>query len=191
MMRIKALTLSTLAAGLLFSMSQAHAQSETSKSATKHDHGTTLTIPRSMQIEHEELHSALAKLTKAGGRTGEAAQNVAAILDRHFAKENEYALPPLGLLGPITEGKFECSMTEVLRLTDKLQAEMSTMLFEHKEIAAALDKLKSAAISENNQAGVQFAEHLAAHAQTEEDIMYRTALLIGLHVKSLAAQCPR
>lgn len=144
-----------------------------------------------MQIEHEELHSALDRLTKAGGRTGEAAQHVAAVLVPHFTKENQYALPPLSLLGPITQGKFECSMIEVLRLTDRLEAEMPTMLSEHKEIAAALDMLKSAAISENNQAGVQFAEHLAAHALTEEVITYRTALLIGLYVKSLASQCPR
>ena len=40
-------------------------------------------------------------------------------------------------------------------------------------------------------AGVRFAEHLAAHAQTEEEITYPTALLIGLYVKSKATQCAR
>jgi len=29
---------------------------------------------------------------------------------------------------------------------------------------------------------VQFAEHLAAHAQTEEQVTYPTALLIGVYV---------
>jgi hypothetical protein len=184
----RALTLTTLAVGVLVSMGHVHAQSEGKSS--KGEHGS-FPIPRSMQIEHEELHSALIKLTKAGGRTGEAAQNVAAVLAPHFAKENEYALPPLSLLAPITQGKFECSMTAVLKLTDKLEAEMPNMLSEHKDIAAALEKLKSAAISENNQAGVRFAEHLAAHAESEERIMYPTALLIGLYVKSKADQCPR
>jgi len=190
MLRIKALTFSTLLAFSLFIVAQISAQSETSKSATKSAEGG-FTIPKSMQIEHDELHSALAKLTKAEGRTGEAARNVAAVLGPHFAKENEYALPPLSLLGPITQGKFDCSMTAVLKLTDRLEAEMPTMLSEHKNIAAALQNLKSDAILENNQAGVQFAEHLASHAQTEEHIMYPTALLIGLYVKSRAAQCPR
>jgi hypothetical protein len=54
-----------------------------------------------------------------------------------------------------------------------------------------LKKLKDAATAEKKSAGVEFAEHLAAHAQTEEEITYPTALLIGLYVKSKATQCAR
>ena len=174
----KALVLSTLAAGLLFGAHGACAQSDAIDP-----------IPKSMAAEHEELHSDLAQLTQAGGLTGDAAKSVSELLDHHFAKENEYALPPLGLLGPLSQGKFECSMTAVVTLTDKLEAEMPTMLSEHKDIAAALRRLKEAATAENKPAGVQFSEHLAAHAQTEEEITYPTALLIGLHVKGKASKC--
>jgi hypothetical protein len=66
---------------------------------------------------------------------------------------------------------------------------MPTMLAEHEDITDALKRLKEAAMTENKPAGVQFAEHLAAHAQTEEEITYPTALLIGLYVKSKAAEC--
>jgi len=144
-----------------------------------------------MQVEHEALHLDLAELTKAGGRTGEAAQKVAKVLDHHFQKENEYALPPLGLLVPLSEGKFDCGMTAVLAMTDKLQADMPTMLAEHKDIEAALSELRNAATSENKVEGVRFADELAAHAQTEEQVTYPTAILIGLYVKGKAAQCPR
>ena len=132
----------------------------------------------------------LAQLTKAGGRTGEAAQKVAKVLHHHFQKENEYALPPLCLLVSLCEGKFDCGMTAVLAMTS-FQAYMPTMLAEHKDIEAALSELKNAATSENKAAGVQFAVELAAHAQTEEQVTYPTALLIGLYVKGQAAQCPR
>jgi hypothetical protein len=179
MIWIKTLVVPALAAGLLFGMQGAHAQSG------------AVAIPRSMEIEHQELHSALAQLTKEGGRTGEAANAVASVLDKHFARENEYALPPLGLLVPLSQGKFQCSMTEVLKLTEKLEVAMPTMLSEHKEIAAALKKLTEAATAENKPAGVRFAEHLTAHAQTEEEITYPTALLVGLYVKSKAEQCAR
>jgi hypothetical protein len=47
-----------------------------------------------MSAGHEELHSDLATLTKAGGQTGQAAMSVADVLDKHFAKENQ--LPFLG-----------------------------------------------------------------------------------------------
>jgi hypothetical protein len=177
-----------LAAGLLFGAAYSHAQTDTHAHPSS-AHG--LQIPKSMQIEHEALHSDLVKLTKAGGRTGEAAQKVAKVLDHHFQKENEYALPPLGLLVPLSEGKFDCGMTAVLAMTDKLQAGMPTMLAEHKGIEAALSELKNAATSENKAEGVQFADELAAHAQTEEQVTYPTALLIGLYVKGKATQCPR
>jgi hypothetical protein len=35
---------------------------------------------------------------KEGGKVGEAAKAVANVLHPHFEKEEEYALPPLGLL---------------------------------------------------------------------------------------------
>jgi hypothetical protein len=174
----KTFVLSILVAGLLFGAQTARGQSD-----------IVGPIPKSMTAEHEELHSELARLTQAGGLTGDAAKSVAELLDHHFAKENEYALPPLALLGPLSQGKFECSMTAVLKMTDKLEAEMPTMLAEHKDIADALKRLKEAATAENKPAGVEFAEHLAAHAQTEEDITYPTALLIGLYVKAKASKC--
>ena len=150
-----------------------------------------LEIPQAMKTEHDELHAELSRLTRAGGRTGEAAKAVAKVLHAHFVKENEYALPPLSLLIPLSQGRFECRMTDVLPLTDKLEADMPTMLSEHRDITAALIKLKNAATSEDKLAGVQFAEHLAAHAQAEEQVTYPTALLIGVYVKSRAAQCAR
>lgn len=173
-------------------LSNPHAQSQARdhRPTTSEEH-TGISIPKPLRAEHEELHSELASLAKADGRTGQAAQKLAEVLDPHFQKENEYALPPLGLLVPLSEGKFNCSMTAVLKLTDELQAEMPTMLSEHKDIGAALDQLRNAAMSENNSEGVQFANHLAAHAQMEEQVTYPTALLVGLYVKSRSGQCPQ
>lgn len=148
-------------------------------------------IPKAMKSEHEELHADLERLTMAGGRTGEAANGVAALMEKHFISENAYALPPLGLLVPLSEGKFSCSMTGVLNMTDKLRVEMPNMLAEHKEIVAALQKLMTAAKAESKPGGVRFAEMLTAHAQGEEQITYPTALLIGLYVNGKAAQCPK
>ena len=63
------------------------------------------------------------------------------------------------------------------------------MLSEHKDIVAALSKLIEAARTENKPDVVQFAEKLMLHAQTEEQVAYPTALLIGRYVKiKLAAR---
>lgn len=141
-------------------------------------------IPRPMKIEHDELHAELVKATKAGGRTGDAARAVASVLHPHFVKEEEYALPPLGLLAKLIEGDVELEMADVLKMTDKLEAELPQMLAEHKDIVAALSRLVDAAKDENRPEIAQFAEKLMAHAQTEEQVSYPTALLIGRYVKS-------
>jgi hypothetical protein len=148
-------------------------------------------IPQPMKVEHEELHAALGRLTRAGGRTGEAAKAVAKVLHEHFVKENEYALPPLGLLVPLSQGRFDSTMADVLKLTDKLAADMPSMLSEHRDIVAALEALTEAATAENKAEGVQFASMLKAHAQMEEQVTYPTALLIGQYVKGKVAQGAR
>jgi hypothetical protein len=141
-------------------------------------------IPASLKAEHEELHGELVLATKAGGRTGEAAKAVAKVMHPHFVKEEEYALPPLGLLRVLSKGKLEASMAEVLKLTDKLEADLPHMLSEHRDILIALQQLVEAAKTENKPDHAHFAEKLIAHAQTEEEISYPTALLIGRYLKA-------
>lgn len=141
-------------------------------------------IPEPMKVEHDELHAELVKATKAGGQTGDAAKAVAKVLHPHFVKEEEYALPPLGLLAKLMLGNVEPKMAGVLKMTDKLEAELPQMLAEHRDIVAALTKLVDAARAENRPEVIQFAEKLMLHAQTEEQVSYPTALLIGRYVKS-------
>ena len=140
-------------------------------------------IPRALKAEHEDLHGELVRATKAGGRTGEAAEAVASLMHPHFVKEEEYALPPLGLLKALSAGKIESDMAEVLSMTDKLEAELPRMLAEHKDIVRALQRLVEAARAENNTEYVRFAEKLMAHARAEEEVSYPTALLIGRYLK--------
>lgn len=143
----------------------------------------TFEIPQSLKIEHEELHSILVRGTKAPGATGEAARAVAAVLHPHFVKEEQFALPPLGLLAPLARGEWTAGMRDVLTLTDKLKAELPEMLSEHRDIVAALDKLEKAARAGGQAEYVEFAEKLKLHAQTEEEVSYPTAILIGEYVK--------
>jgi hypothetical protein len=99
----------------------------------------------SLKAEHEELHGELARATKAGGRTGETAKAVAKLMHPHLVKEEEYALPPLGLLTALSRGQIESGMAEVIKMTDKLEAELPHMLAEHKDIVTALEALVDAA----------------------------------------------
>ena len=140
---------------------------------------SVISIPQSLQTEHEEIHEALVAATRAPGKVGAAAKELAAVLDPHFERENEIALPPLGLLAPLAAGDTPAGLQEALAMTDALRKELPRMLEEHKRIRAATEKLRIAARDEKAPAHEQLAETLAAHARTEEEILYPAAVLVG------------
>ncbi len=144
-------------------------------------------IPQPLELEHEELHQQLVDAIKEGGKVGEAAKAVADVLHPHFEKEEQYALPPLGLLSSIVveRDKITQEMRNVLIMTDKLKADLPHMFEEHKGIVAALDNLIDAAKKEDKTEVIQFAEKLKLHAKTEEQVLYPAAILIGEYLKSI------
>lgn len=140
-------------------------------------------VPASIVAEHRELHEELEKSIESGGKTGEAAKVVEERLSVHFEKEEEFALPQLGLLVPLTEGKVTPDMKKAIELSDKLKADMPKMLEEHKGIVEALNALSAAAKAENKPQAIAFVEKLTAHAQNEEQVMYPAAILVGEYLK--------
>ena len=149
---------------------------------------SVIPIPPSLQTEHEEIHAALQAATRAPGRVGAAAKELAAVLDPHFERENQIALPPLSLLAPLAAGQTPGAMQEALVMTDALRKELPRMLDEHKRIRAATEKLRTAAREEKATVHEQFAEALAAHARTEEEILYPAAILVGDVIRARTAK---
>ncbi len=136
-------------------------------------------IPESIRIEHEAIHQALEEATKVPGRVGAAAQELAGVLHPHFVREEEIALPPLGLLAPLAAGTRPPQMNDVLQMTDALKRELPKMLEEHTHIRAAVEKLRIAAEAEKASKAAQLAEDLARHARSEEEVLYPAAILVG------------
>lgn len=137
------------------------------------------TIPSPLQHEHDALHERLRQATQAGGEVGDAARTLARLMHPHFVKEDEIALPPLGLLAALARGEWNAEMAEVLTLTERLEAERPQMLAEHRGIVEALDKLRDVATRTGRSDIVAFAESLTEHARTEEEVMYPAAVLVG------------
>lgn len=141
-------------------------------------------IPEALKVEHEELHAELSALSKAPGGVGEAARDVARLLHPHFVKEEAYALPPLGLLAAVAQGAVMPAMRAVFAMTDRLKGELPEMLAEHRMVVAALEKLAEAAKAEKRTDAARFAEKLRLHAETEEQVLYPAAILVGEYVKA-------
>jgi hypothetical protein len=105
-------------------------------------------------------------------------------------REEQIALPPLGLLQALARGEFTPEMRDVLPMTDSLRAELPRMLEEHKAIRAATERLGDAARAEKNAAVARLAEQLVMHARSEEEVFYPTAVLVGDVVRSRLPASP-
>lgn len=142
---------------------------------------TELYVPKSVQVEHEAIHAALVEATQAAGPVGAAAKALAEVLHPHFLREEQIALPPLGLLAALAADASlsDDTVTTALAMTDSLKGELPRMLEEHKGIRAAAEALRAAAAAEQAPKYQELAERLALHAQTEEEVLYPAAVLVG------------
>ena len=141
-------------------------------------------IPASLRAEHQAIHERLEAATRLPGATGPAARDLAAVLHPHFMREEQIALPPLGLLGPLSRGEFSPAMRDVLPLTDSLRAELPRMLEEHEAIRAATARLGETARAEKQTDAAALAEALALHAKSEEELFYPAAILVGDFIRA-------
>jgi hypothetical protein len=142
-----------------------------------------LGIPEAMREEHDELHEELRKATKMPGAVGQAAIKVAQVLHPHFERENELALPVIGVTRDLAEGKNTADFPKALELCEKFQAEYQNMLQEHVAIVKALDELEAAAKQAKKGSVVDFVRKLKLHAKTEEDLTYPAVLMAGRLLK--------
>jgi hypothetical protein len=136
-------------------------------------------IPESIRSEHAAIHAELMHATSVRGRVGGAARRLAKVLQPHFEREEQIALPPLGLVAPLARGEYAPGMRAVLPMTDSLRNELPRMLAEHVTIRAATTELERVAVAEGNARVVRLARQLALHARSEEELLYPMAVLVG------------
>ena len=136
-------------------------------------------IPQSVKSEHEEIVEALDFATRVSGPVGTAASELAAVMRPHFEREEEIALPPLGMLERLSRGERCPDQDKVLLMTDALRAELPRMLEEHEAIGAAALRLEEVAQANRNPTVQKLARKLQLHARSEEEVFYPAALLVG------------
>lgn len=76
---------------------------------------------------------------------------------------------------PLAAGEKPGGMEEALAMTDAIRKELPRMLEEHKRIHSATEKLRSVAREEKASVYEQFADDLALHAWSDEEVLYPAA----------------
>jgi hemerythrin superfamily protein len=142
-----------------------------------------LKTPRPVETEHDELLGKSKKAAESRGREQEAAKAVVELLKSHFEAEEEYVLPPLGLLSALAHGTVPTDSEKALRMVEKLMANLEHLIEEHHEIEKAMKKLIREAPEEDKFEHEEFAKELNSHAEEEEEILFPAALLIGEYLR--------
>lgn len=153
-------------------------------SAAQEQSGTRdFAIPMTLLEEHAEFHTSLKGATQVAGPIRDAAEDLLALLNPHFAKEQRYALAPLKLLPALARGEVTPDMADWLPASDSLRVELDTLLREHRAIARALDRLGRTAWAEGKPEYAFLAARILRHVRMEEEVLYPAGLLVGDYLR--------
>jgi hypothetical protein len=139
-----------------------------------------LSAPPSLEKEHEEIWRLLIRVQHLSGKTGSIAEKMAKDLKTHIDKEETLALPLLGILKDIVDGRLKNGVAaRASLLGSKFEKEYPAMLHGHKELRRILERLKKVGAEEGHLTAVRFAETLEAHSTQEEEVLYPAAIVAG------------
>jgi hypothetical protein len=140
---------------------------------------TALETPESLREEHHELFHELEYLARGKGETGRRVRKLLTVLEPHFEKEEATAMPLLGALRVISEGKGIRYPSEVISLQERFSAEYPAMLKEHVQVKRLIDSVRDAAKRTREQRALAMMDELEHHAVVEEEVLYPAAMLVA------------
>ena len=147
-------------------------------------------VPASIKSEHEYLLAQIDKMALFQDSTGIVAIKLKELMHHHFSEEEDYVLPPLGLLPLLAGGKIPDQGKAVVQLTEKLKTQLTHLSVEHQMIKAYIGELKEAAVKENHPGVIEFEKAVSKHAETEEEVFFPAAILIGEYLKLTSKEKP-
>ena len=145
-----------------------------------------LKVPKAIIHGHGNLMEELHEVIAIGGRIGEKGRQLRDEMVPHFKKEEEYALPPLGLLMAFSEQNWEINSQEAIKMADNLQLKLEEMRDDHASIRKFLHELKVIGDEEHNFVVKMFVKSLTLHMELEDEVLYPATILIGNYLKKVS-----
>ena len=140
-------------------------------------------VPASLKETHEELLQQLHQFTLIKDSSTPFVLKLEELMLHHFTEEEDYILPPLGLLPFLANGQGQENFTEIMALSEKAKSQMDHMSAEHQLIIAYIGELKEASTKENRPAVIQFEKEVAKHAVSEEEVYFPASIMVGEYLK--------
>lgn len=147
-------------------------------------------VPSSIKETHASLLEQVHNLTLHKDKSTQIALTLETLMLHHFKEEENFILPPLGLLPLLAKGELPKESKEIILLCEKMKSQMDHMSVEHQMIKVHIDELKQASKKENLAEIIEFEKEVIKHAISEEEIFFPTAILIGEYLKLKTAKKP-
>jgi hypothetical protein len=145
-------------------------------------------VPSSIMEVHKTLLDQAYQYTLLPDSAGLAAIKLYELMQYHFKEEEDYVLPPLGLLPMLANGEIPEESEELIQLTEKLKSQLAVILAEHQMVVAYLEDIKQVASDDYLSEINKFEKELQKHAQIEEEVFFPASILIDEYVELKSIQ---
>ena len=129
--------------------------------------------------DHDFFLNKLKQVSNFQDSTGYFARELYEVMEYHFKEEEEYVLPPLGILTYLAREEFPENGKEIILLTERFRENQAVMLAEHQMITHFLSEMMRVAQRENHEELIGFDEALQKHATLEEEVLFPMVQVIG------------
>jgi hypothetical protein len=143
-----------------------------------------LVTPSSVQLQHAQIITRLETYARQSGPVGTAAQKAVEFLKAHYAKEEQFVLPPLGLLPALLKGDVgKADMERALQMAERTKAVADELFADHVQITTLMTELSDAANESNEKELVRLATRVAAQSLNDMEVLHPTTVLIGEYIR--------
>ena len=140
---------------------------------------TSLQVPQSIRHQHEQIISRLANFAKHSGPVGVAASKALVVLKDHYAKEEAFVLPPLGLLPRLAKGEVSKDMEPAIAMAERARAALAELQNDHIQITSLMNELVEAGNHARNDELVRLATRIASQSLNDIEVAQPTTIIIG------------
>ena len=139
----------------------------------------SLQVPQSIQIQHEQIISQLVSIAKREGRVGAVASKTLILLKDHYAMEEAFVLPPLGLLPRLAKGEISKDMEPAIAMAERARAASSEFENVHIQITALMNELIEAGKKGNDEKLMHLATRIASQSLNDIEVSQPISIVIG------------
>ena len=145
-----------------------------------------LTVPQSIRVEHAAIIERLTKEAARADATGVVAQKALVFIKDHFAREEEFVFPPLGLLDEIAEGQLpdDATIKIAIEMAERTKKSRASFHEDHVTITSLMNELRESATKLRETDLVAFASSVAAHSLNEVEVVEPTTVMIGEYLRT-------